>query len=36
LTQDGKTLREISSLAKQQVELNETEKFQQGLATTGV
>lgn len=34
LTQDGKTPKEISTLAKQQVEQYETVKFYNGLATT--
>src|SRR3546814_4290909 len=36
LTQDGKTPREISTLAKKQVEKYETVKFHKGLATAGV
>lgn len=36
LTQDGKTPREISTLAKQQVEKYETVKFHIGLAISGV
>lgn len=35
LTQDGKTPKEISTLAKQQVEKYETIKFHKGLATNG-
>lgn len=35
LTQDGKTPKEISTLAKQQVEKYETVKFHNGLATIG-
>jgi thioredoxin reductase len=35
LTQDGKTPKEISTLAKQQVEKYETVKFYDGLATIG-
>ncbi|WP_026461519.1 NAD(P)/FAD-dependent oxidoreductase [Adhaeribacter aquaticus] len=35
LTQDGKTPKEISTLAKQQVEKYETVKFYNGLASTG-
>src|SRR5690554_7950497 len=35
LTQDGKTPKEISSLAKQQVQKYETVKFYKGLATRG-
>jgi len=35
LTQDGKTPKEISSIAKQQVEKYETVKFYNGLATIG-
>ncbi|MEJ5994442.1 NAD(P)/FAD-dependent oxidoreductase [Pedobacter sp. Du54] len=35
LTQDGKTPKEISTIAKQQVEKYETVKFYQGLATIG-
>lgn len=36
LTQDGKTPKEISTLAKQQVEKYETIKFHKGLATSGI
>ncbi|MFV8348033.1 NAD(P)/FAD-dependent oxidoreductase [Flavobacterium sp. ZB4P13] len=36
LTQDGKTPKEISTLAKQQVEKYETVKFYNGLATNGI
>lgn len=36
LTQDGKTPKEISTLAKQQVEKYETLKFHKGLATNGI
>ena len=36
LTQDGKTPKEISTLAKQQVEKYETIKFHKGLATSGL
>lgn len=35
LTQDGKTPKEISTLAKQQVERYETVKFHKGFATSG-
>ena len=35
ITQDGKTPKEIATLAKQQVEKYETVKFLSGLATTG-
>ena len=35
ITQDGKTPKEISTLAKQQVEKYETVKFYEGLATSG-
>lgn len=35
LTQDGKTPKEISTIARQQVEKYETVKFYEGLATTG-
>lgn len=35
ITQDGKTPKEISALAKQQVEKYETVKFYKGLATSG-
>src|SRR5690554_1861864 len=35
LTQDGKTPKEISILAKQQVQKYETVKFHKGLATLG-
>lgn len=35
LTQDGRSPKEISSLAKQQVEKYKTVKFYEGLATTG-
>lgn len=36
LTQDGKTPKEISTLAKEQVEKYETVKFHNGLATGGI
>lgn len=36
LTQDGKTPKEIATLARQQVEQYDTVKFLNGLATTGV
>lgn len=36
ITQDGKTPKEIATLAKQQVEKYDTVKFFSGLATTGV
>lgn len=36
ITQDGKTPKEISTLAKQQVEKYETVKFYNGLATNGI
>src|SRR3546814_20619525 len=36
LTQDGKTPREISTLAKKKVEKYETVKFHKGIATAGV
>lgn len=36
LTQDGKAPKEISALAKQQVEKYETVKFYKGLATSGI
>lgn len=36
LTQDGKTPKEVSTLAKQQVEKYDTIKFYQGFATSGI